>query len=69
MCAFTKTLIVDVNGGGDYLTIKEAAYDLYSQGNGGVIIVESGNYYIDGTGDKTTIYIPSNNTSSVKRFF
>jgi len=43
-----------------YLTIKEAVDALGV--NGGNVIVESGDYAIDGTGNKTTIEIPSNCT-------
>ena len=58
MSQFTKTLIVDVDGGGDYRTIREAAADAGMINYGGTIIVEQGEYIIDGTtnnGDKRTV--------------
>jgi hypothetical protein len=70
MSSFTKTLIVDADGGGDYKTIRQAAKYFIDNQIGGVIYVESGEYVIDGTHndqdpnvpDKRTVLIPNNTT-------
>ena len=65
MSSFTKTKIVDCDGGGDFSTIREATDYFINNNIGGVIYVESGVYEIDGTninGDKRTVIVPSNTT-------
>jgi parallel beta-helix repeat protein len=63
MSAFTKTLIVDAdpNAPSDYHDIATAANYLSGVG-GGKIIVEAGEYEIDGTAGKLTVDVPSNTT-------
>jgi parallel beta-helix repeat protein len=66
MSSFTKTLIVD----GDlsnpqppyFKTIYEAAKYFKDNSTGGTIIVESGTYDIDNTGNQITVQIPNNTT-------
>jgi hypothetical protein len=66
MSAFTKTKIVDIDGGGNFTTIREATDFFINQNIGGTIIVEAGEYEINGTidngVDKRTVLIPSNVT-------
>lgn len=75
MSTFTKTIIVDltheVSEGEYYNTIADATNYLINNEIGGNIIVETGEYILDGTyeeedgvifNDKSTIYIPSNTT-------
>jgi len=62
MSCFTKTVIVDLNHteeqGKYYQTIEKAAKYFRDNEIGGVIIVESGIYTIDGNGYNTTVLIP-----------
>ncbi len=66
MSLFSKTVIVDSDHieeqGKYYQTIEKAAKYFRDNEIGGVIIVESGTYIIDGTGYKTTVLIPKNVT-------
>jgi parallel beta-helix repeat protein len=66
MSAFTKTLIVDVDLVDPvypyYNNIASATKYLSDNNLGGKIVVESGEYVIDGTGDKLTVDVPSNTT-------
>jgi hypothetical protein len=65
MSTFTKTKIVDADGGGDYTSIREATKYFIDNNIGGIVYVESGLYEIDGTNngvDKRRIEIPSNVT-------
>jgi hypothetical protein len=63
MSSFTKTIIVDRTASSYPHTIREGVDQLPAQG--GVVIVEAGEYEIDGTNsteDKRSVSIPSNVT-------
>lgn len=64
MSEFQKTIIVDLDHAEEKYhyrqTIKAAVVDLGS--DGGVVIVERGTYTLNGTGNQTTVEIPSNTT-------